>query len=495
MITLPEYDFLSPEIFKSENSSSEQILKSGSIDRIPDQFIVVDGTNKYEVFAVSYLNELFGLMMRNSVSDIHLESLESGHICRVRKDGDLHQYGRHLSDQEFNAVRKKIYSRSMIDDALAKQTAIDARGWLRYDAKLDLRISSTPTVLGFSIVIRLLDQSNSGRQLSSIEMSDAVRESTVDMINSAYGLILITGPTGSGKTSTLYSFLNEINSAKRKVFTVEDPVEYTINGVQHINVNKNISFPKALKSALRQDPDVILVGEIRDKETAKIAVEAAQTGHLVLSTLHTNSSIGAISRLIELGVDPSHINETLIAVSAQRLVRRCKDTRNVDLPNPFEKDWLKKNGYSNMVGKTFGRGYNKNNYKGRLPIIEFLVIDDEIREHISANNIAPIYDLARKQKNYEPLTEAALRLATEGKTSLEEVISISKSKTSSGVEGLLLGDRLLVLGYITEYQLAYAQSLQKSSTDLTRKKLSQIILDLNFCSLEQMNEVMDAPDA
>ncbi|NNH79207.1 type II/IV secretion system protein [Acinetobacter sp. ANC 5380] len=489
------YDFLSPNIFKKESFSSEEAIKRGLVDRIPDQFIVVDSTNKYEVFAVEYLNELFGLMMANSVSDIHLESLESGHICRVRKDGDLHKYGRLLSDQEFNFIRKKIYSRSLIDEALAKQMPIDARGWLKYDAKLDLRISSTPTVLGFTIVIRLLDQSNSGRQLSTVEMSSSVREATLDMINSAYGLILITGPTGSGKTSTLYSFLNEINSIKRKVFTVEDPVEYTINGVQHINVGKNITFAKALKSALRQDPDVILIGEIRDKETAKIAVEAAQTGHLVLSTLHTNSSIGAISRLMELGVDPSHINETLIAVSAQRLVRKCKDVRNVDTPTDQEKDWLKKNGYSNMVNKSFGRGYNKKNYSGRLPIIEFLVIDDEIRENISSGNISTIYNIARKQKQYEPLTEAALRLANEGKTSLEEVISITKSKTSYGTEGLLLGDRLLVLGYITEYQLAFAKSIQKSATGIHRKKLSQIILDLNYCSLEQMNEVMDAPDA
>ena len=492
---MSSYDFLSPEIFKNENISSDEAVKRGTIHRIPDQFIVVDDTNKYEKFAVAYLNELFGLMMKNSVSDIHLESLEAGHTCRVRKDGDLHQYGRLLSDQEFSAIRKKIYSRSMIDEALAKQTPIDARGWLRYGTKLDLRISSSPTVLGFTIVIRLLDQSNSGRQLSSIEMSSAVREATLDMINSAYGLILITGPTGSGKTSTLYSFLNEINSIKRKVFTVEDPVEYTINGVQHINVGKNITFAKALKSALRQDPDVILVGEIRDKETAKIAVEAAQTGHLVLSTLHTNSSIGAISRLMELGVDPSHINETLIAVSAQRLVRKCKDPRNVDVPTDQEKDWLKKNGYSEMTRKSFGRGYNKNNYSGRLPVIEFLTINDEIRENISAQNINAIYDIAKKQIQYEPLTEAALRLATEGKTSLEEVISISKSKTASGTDGLLLGDRLLVLGYLTEYQLNYAKSIQKDSNESPRKKLSQIILDLHYCSLEQMNEVMDAPDA
>lgn len=488
-------DFLNPNIFRDESLSDEEYLKRGVSDRIPDNFMATDETNKIEVFAVNYLNELFQKMRDNNVSDIHLESLEIGNICRVRKDGRLFKYGRLLSDAEFAYIRKKIYARASIDESFAKINAVDARAWLRFGTKLDLRISSIRTVAGYTIVIRLLDQSNSGRRLETIEMSDAVREATLDVIQSAHGLILITGPTGSGKTSTLYSYLNEINSPERKVFTVEDPVEYTIRGVQHINVDRNIPFARALKSALRQDPDIILVGEIRDKETAKIAIEAAQTGHLVLSTLHTNSAVGAISRLIELGIDPSHINETLLAVSAQRLVRKCKDFRNVDHPNNHELDWLRKNGYSSYVRKAFGRGYSVENYQGRLPIIELLLINDEIREYIATNDINPIYELARKQKQYETLTEAALNLAMQGRTSLEEVISISKSKSSSDMEGMLLGDRLMVLGYLTEYQLSYARGIQRSTNDVNRKKLSEILLELHFCSLEQINEVSDAPDA
>ncbi|MFX2257901.1 GspE/PulE family protein [Acinetobacter variabilis] len=488
-------DFLNPKIFQDETLSDEEYLKRGVSDRIPDNFMATDKTNKLEVFAVNYLNELFQVMRDAKVSDIHLESLEIGNICRVRHDGMLHKYGRLLSDNEFAWIRKKIYARAMIDESYAKSNAVDARAWLRFGTKLDLRISSIRTVAGYTIVIRLLDQSNSGRKLETIEMSDAVREATLDVIQSAHGLILITGPTGSGKTSTLYSYLNEINSPERKVFTVEDPVEYTIRGVQHINVDRNIPFARALKSALRQDPDIILVGEIRDKETAKIAIEAAQTGHLVLSTLHTNSAVGAISRLIELGIDPSHINETLLAISAQRLVRKCKDYRNVDHPNNHEADWLRKNGYSNYVSKAFGRGYSIENYQGRLPVIELLLINDEIREHISANDINPIYELARKQKQYAPLTEAALGLAMQGRTSLEEVISISKTKSSSDMEGMLLGDRLLILGYLTEFQLSYARGIQRSTSDVNRKKLSEILLELHYCSLEQINEVSDAPDA
>ncbi|EOZ8645347.1 GspE/PulE family protein [Acinetobacter baumannii] len=488
-------DFLNPDIFKGEQETTEEILKRGDADRIPDNFIYVDKTNKYEVFAVNYLNELFKTMMDKKVSDIHFESLDVGHICRVRQDGVLWQYGRLLSDKEFAQIKKQIYARANIEESYAKTFAVDARGWLKFNTRLDLRISTLPSVFGTTIVIRLLDQSNSGRRLASIEMTDATREATLDTINSAYGLFLITGPTGSGKTTTLYACLNETNDSTKKVFTVEDPVEYTIRGVQHINVDRNIPFARALKSALRQDPDIILVGEIRDKETAKIAIEAAQTGHLVLSTLHTNSSIGAISRLLELGIDSSHINETLIGVSAQRLVRRCKDPRNLDRPNTHEADWLRKNGYSNYVGKAFGRGYSKDNYKGRIPVIEFLKITDDIKECIATNDITSIYDLARQQVQYETLTEAALRLAMEGKTSLEEVISISKTKSASNLEGMLLGERLLTLGYITEYQLAYAQNIQRSTSEVGRKKLSEIILDLHYCSLEQMNEVADAPDA
>lgn len=488
-------DFLNPKIFQDETLSDEEYLKRGVSDRVPDNFMATDKTNKFEVFAVNYLNELFQVMRDAKVSDIHFESLEIGNICRVRKDGLLHKYGRLLSDNEFTWIRKKIYARAQIDESYAKSNAVDARAWLRFGTKLDLRISSIRTVAGYTIVIRLLDQSNSGRRLETIEMSDAVREATLDVIQSAHGLILITGPTGSGKTSTLYSYLNEINSPERKVFTVEDPVEYTIRGVQHINVDRNIPFARALKSALRQDPDIILVGEIRDKETAKIAIEAAQTGHLVLSTLHTNSAVGALSRLIELGIDPSHINETLLAVSAQRLIRKCKDFRNVDHPNTHEADWLRKNGYSNYARKAFGRGYSIENYQGRLPVIELLLINDEIREYISANDINPIYELARKQKQYQPLTEAALDLAMQGRTSLEEVISISKSKSSSDMEGMLLGDRLMVLGYLTEFQLSYARGILRSTSDVNRKKLSEILLDLHFCSLEQINEVSDAPDA
>lgn len=466
------------------------------IDRLPLTFIQSRSRDSNEKFAVDYLNELFKWAMQTKVSDIHFESLEQGNICRVRKDGTLRQYKNILTDIQFRLIQEKLYSRAMIEESYAKTHSVDSRGWLRYDdTRLDLRISSMPTTHGYSIVTRLLDQSNSGKSLDHIEMRQDVRDSINNVIRSAHGLILITGPTGSGKTTTLYSFLNELNTLGVKIFTIENPVEYTIPNVQHVNVDADITFHSALRSALRQDPDIILIGEIRDSETAKIAIEAAQTGHLVLSTLHTNSSVGAISRLMELGVDGSHINETLLAVSAQRLIRKCVDVRNLDVASNEEKQWLRNNGFSHLTNKPFGRGISKEHYSGRLPIIELMLMTDDIRANIAVGNIAEIYNDVKKQKQYETLTDAAVRLASEGKTSLEEAISISSASKTKNLDGLLLGERLLVMNYLTAYQLSYAQSIQRQSSDISRKKLADILIELHYCSMEQIMEVGDAPDA
>ncbi|MCK4083682.1 type II/IV secretion system protein [Acinetobacter radioresistens] len=481
---------------ESELLGSEQPTQDGlnSTDRIPSTFVMTRSKDASEKFAVDYLNELFKTSQENGISDVHFESLEVGNICRVRKDGKLRQYGSLLTDHQFSAIREKIYSRGQIEESYAKTYQVDARGWLRYGTRLDLRISSIPTTHGYSIVIRLLDQSNSGRRLADVEMAPAVRDAIFNSINSAHGLILITGPTGSGKTTTLYSYLNEINSPESKVFTIENPVEYSIHGVQHVNVDMNITMANALRTALRQDPDIILVGEIRDYETAKTAIEAAQTGHLVLSTLHTNSSVGALSRLMEMGIEASHINETLIAVSAQRLVRKCKSKRNTASPSDLEAEWLRRNNMSHLVNQHFGRGIDPKNYKGRLPIIEFLVMTDEIREKVSQNRIEDIYEIAKKQPQYETLTECAVRNALEGLTSLEEAMSISKASSLMNMDGMMLGERLVALKYLTQTQLEYARSEIEKTSAIKRVSLKDFLLEKHFCTIEQLAEVKDAPD-
>lgn len=486
-----------PSVFSGEPDNYENEIDYERDESTYPVFKAVRGkSDALEEMAVNFLNELFKLAMDNGVSDVHLESLDVGNVCRLRKDGVLHQWGRLLTANEFTAICKKIYSRANIDPNSAKTRSIDTRSWLKFGSKrLDLRISSVPTLFGVTIVFRLLDQSNSGRKITDIECTDAVLQSMLRTLTSANGIILLTGPTGSGKTSTLYAMLNHINNSGKKVFTIEDPVEYAVKGVQHVMISDEVTYASALKSALRQDPDIILLGEIRDRETAKAAISAAQTGHLVLSTLHTNDSISAFSRLIELGIDPTHINETVIAVSAQRLVRKCKETRNVDKPNDFDANWLRQNGYSHLTKKTFGRGYEASFYEGRIPVIEYLMMTDEIRECISTNSIHKVYDLAKKQAQFETLTDAALRLAESGLTSLEQVQSISRVRASNSMEGMLLADRLLALGYITEFQLQYAKEVVRSSSALDRKPLKQVLFDLHFCSLEQLNEVGDAPDA
>lgn len=483
-------------LFYNQRDNVDVVEIEGSYGRLPPRFIQSkEKTDKFEGFAVNFLNELFKVAMQEKVSDVHFESLEQGNICRIRKDNSLHLYGNILTDLQMSAIREKIYARAMIEESFAKGHAVDANGWLRYDHRLDLRISSIPTTHGYSIVIRLLDQSNSGRSIDTIDMSPSVRSAILENIQSAHGLILITGPTGSGKTSTLYSFLNELNGIDKKIITIENPPEYTVRNVQHVSVSNNISFNQALRAALRQDPDIILVGEIRDSETAKTAIEAAQTGHLVLSTLHTNSSVGALSRLMELGVDASHINETLIAVSAQRLVRKCKDVRNVEEATPEQKEWLRKSGFPDKANSFFGRGFSNEYYEGRIPVIEYLVMNDEIREQLSLGNVKGIYDLAEQQKQYETLDACVVRLAEEGKTSLEEAMSLSSSKSSASMEGMVLSECLIALGYITSYQLEYVQELLRSTPLIQRRSLSDTLVEMHFCSLEQIRECGDVPDA
>lgn len=325
-------------------------------------------------------------------------------------------------------------------------------------------------------------------------MSSSIKSALLEIIGSAHGLFVITGPTGSGKTTTLYSCLNELNTPQRKVFTIENPVEYTIENVQHVNVDRMVTFNSALKSCLRQDPDIILVGEIRDSETAKTAIQAAQTGHLVLTTLHTNSSVGAISRLIELGIDAGHLNETLLGVIAQRLVRRCVDARNVDEVSSDHKDWLRKNGFAHLTDKPFGRGESNELYSGRIPVLEMLVMNDDIRQALTLNKFEEIYDLAEKQPQYKTLSQAAVELALEGKTSLDQAISISGASTKVDMSGMLLGERLLMLNYLTEFQLDYAREIQRQAPEISRKPLAEILVEHHFCSIEQIKEVGDAPD-
>lgn len=455
--------------------------------------------------AVDFLNNCFAIALKEGVSDVHFEATDKEGTVRFRKGNGLNDDLGIMDRNLFDKVCKKIYSRANIDEADAKHKAVDARTYLDFsrakseksiepdaytDGRVDLRINSLPTVNGVSICCRLLDQKNAARDLDDIEMTQEVRDAIQEIINAPSGLVIITGPTGSGKTSTLYGMINRLNRPDKKIITVEDPVEYVIPHAQQVSVDRQNTFALALRAVLRQDPDILLVGEIRDYETAKIAVEAALTGHLVLSTLHTNNALASIDRLIDIGVDPVMLSQVLRGVVAQRLVMRLEDERNVDDASPEHVNWLRRNGFSHEADEAFGRSYVPSLYKGRVPVIEYVKIDADMREAISNKQLSLLPDLARSQIQYETLTEAAVRLAKEGKTSLEQVLSIADVKARSSMTGLKIGERLLRMSYITQFQLDLILDKQKAQPSETRMRLGELLVENNYCSQEQIDEAM-----
>lgn len=352
-------------------------------------------------------------------SDIHFEIYNKFCRIRFRIDGQLIERYKVEQEQYLELVNKvKIRSKLNITE---KRLPQDGRITTE---KFDLRISILPTLFGEKIVMRILGQDASNVDLKTLGFSENELEAYLEAARKPNGIILISGPTGSGKTTTLYSTLRLLNDSVRNIVTIEDPIEYTLVGINQVQLKEDIglTFAAALKSFLRQDPDVIMLGEIRDPETALMAIRASLTGHLVLSTIHTNSSIGTISRLIDMGVPSFLVAETLKLSLAQRLVRKlCKCKVGIDVePKDFPADFkipypistiFKKNG----CGECFHTGY-----KGRTAIYELLSTDNNVQKAIKDNNLEAV------QKNMSVITlqEKAFKLLAEGVTSLEEVYPI-----------------------------------------------------------------------
>ncbi|TQC96281.1 type II/IV secretion system protein [Moraxellaceae bacterium AER2_44_116] len=446
---------------------------------LPNLFI---STGRHDQSVVELLNTLFQDGAGAGVSDVHIEEEATGGVIRWRRRGKMESV-RKVSTDEFREINAKIRSRSNLPLSETK-TPLDGRTSLRFDGHgLDLRISIQPTIYGQSIVCRLLDQRNAGRNLRDIMMTPAVRASIDNIIREPSGLFLVTGPTGSGKTSTLYSILNELNTDDRKIQTIEDPVEYRLPLLQQVNVDQHNTFALALRAALRQDPDVILVGEIRDQETAKIAVQAAMTGHLVLSTLHTNDAPSSIGRLLNFGLDPAQLAISLRGIIAQRLVRRLRHSHIRRKPDASEVRWLQHHKMANYVDKTFGTEAEGNLYDGMVPIMELLMADNKVREAIAKSDERLISRLIRNQPQYETLTEASVRTASEGHTSLEEVRSIIGSATHHEKQSSL-GEMLIQLGHLTPYQLEQVTLLQQQSSI----ELEDVLLEYHFCAREAIDD-------
>jgi len=362
------------------------------------------------------------------VSDIHIEPFKDKVALRYRIDGILYQV-----PPPSRALHLAIVSRlkilSKLDIAEKRLPQDGAIAFKMNDRQVDIRISTIPTVWGEKVVMRILDKEAIKLELSGLGFMPKQLENIKRCLQKPYGLFFVTGPTGSGKSTTLYSALSEVIDPKKNVMTAEDPVEFKLDGINQVHVRPDIglSFATALRSFLRQDPDIIMVGEVRDLETAQICVRAALTGHFVLSTLHTNDAASAVTRLMDIGVESYLITPSLVCVLAQRLARRlCPNCKEAVEPNPdlFGGITFK----SDLIYKAVGcDDCNHIGYKGRLVLTETMVINDEIRELIAKHaTYGEIHDAARKN-GMDTLFEDGIKKVEKGLTSFDEVLSVTSS--------------------------------------------------------------------
>ena len=413
---------------EATSSSMEDLLgEFGEVDAVAvtDEDVTKQAS---QAPIIRFVDLVLQEVVKAKASDIHFEPFEHEFRIRLRIDGSLYEMApppKNLASAVIARVKVlsslNIAERRVPQDGRIK-TTISGR-------QIDLRVSTLPTQFGESVVLRILDKTVVNLSLEALSMQDDIKEGIRAMVGRPNGIFIVTGPTGSGKTTTLYSALKEVNTEDVKILTAEDPVEYEVEGIMQVPINHQVglTFAAALRSFLRQDPDTIMVGEIRDLETAQIAVQASLTGHVVLSTLHTNDAPGAVTRLIDMGLEPFLISASLEGVLAQRLLRRiCKTCRtpyepDKDVVNMLDVDALE------IANKKFyfGKGCpdcNRSGYKGRQGLFELMTINDQLRSLITQK--APTLVLKQKavESGMRPLREDGLRCIFDGHTSIEEVL-------------------------------------------------------------------------
>ncbi len=382
-----------------------------------------------EAPVVKLVNLIIAQAVKDKASDIHIEPEEEQARVRLRIDGMLHNLINFPRGLHLPVVRRiKVIAGLDIMDRKGPQ---DGHFTLRMvDKEVDVRISTFPVTYGDKVVMRLLDRSGNLLTLEKLGFSGELLRQFESAINKPFGIFLVTGPTGSGKTTTLYAALSKLNSSKKNIITLEDPREYFLKGINQGEVDAAIglTFASGLRAILRQDPDIIMIGEIRDAETVQIAIRSALTGHLVLSTLHTNDAVGTISRLIDMGVDPFLISASLIGVLAQRLVRGiCPNCKEQYAPSP---DIAEKLGLANSKNAFLFRGKGcmhckHTGYKGRVGIFEFLILDDNLKEMVTKNR--PVSEIKEyiRGKNFRTLQSDGFDKVRNGITTLDEVLRVT----------------------------------------------------------------------
>jgi general secretion pathway protein E/type IV pilus assembly protein PilB len=408
----------------------EKLTKS-LIQRVKEELGGGMGAIEAEDTAIDQLTKLvFKTAIAQGGSDIHVEPAQYNFSIRVRVDGVLREIFS-FTNEIYGAFISKIKLLSNLDIS-EKRKSQDGRFSMKIDKNLyDFRVSTTPTLLGESIVMRILDQQKILLKVEELGMNEENLEKFQKLITSPFGIVFVTGPTGSGKTTTLYAALNDIKSLENKVITVEDPVEYQIPLVQQIQTNPRVGygFAEALRTILRQDPDIVMIGEVRDTETLNAAIQASLTGHLVLATLHTNDAISSVTRMIQMGADPFLVSDSLVGVVAQRLVRKiCPYCKTQYKPSPellkrVEKYFSKDTIFYKGAGC---KQCDMTGYKGREMISEILTIDDEISEMINENRSKLEILHKAVAKGHKTLADDAINKVKLGITTLEEMLRIVK---------------------------------------------------------------------
>lgn len=434
LIDAKSFDGILAEAYSSANAAAvvddvrDDIDISDLMQNLQKTEDLLESENDAPVIKI--INAFLTQAVKEDASDVHLDAYEKFSVVRFRRDGVLHKVTE-INPGLHAALVSRIKIMAQLDIA-EKRLPQDGRIALRLAGReVDLRVSTIPTGHGERVVMRLLDKNKERLQLETLGMASDTLKHIDYLINRPHGIFLVTGPTGSGKSTTLYAALARVDSNSLNIMTVEDPVEYDIAGISQTQVNAKIdmTFARALRAILRQDPDVVMIGEIRDLETAEIAVQSSLTGHLVLATLHTNSAAASITRLMDMGVESFLLSSSLIGILAQRLIRllcpRCRTVNNAvsdevrtQLELPLDA----------VIYKAVGCEHCSNTgYKGRTGIHELLIIDDQIQRMIHGDVAeADIEQYAINNLNMRTLRMDASRWLLEGMTSIEEVLSITK---------------------------------------------------------------------
>ena len=404
----------------------------------------IDEADSEEVTVVKLVNSMFEDAVQVGASDIHIEPDDKVLRLRQRVDGVLHEtILNEVNIASALVLRLKLMAHLDISEKRLPQDGrfnIKVRG-----QSIDIRMSTLPTQYGESVVMRLLNQSSGLRPLEESGFPPELLARLRRQLSRPHGMILVTGPTGSGKTTTLYGALSELNEPGKKIITAEDPVEYRLPRITQVQINSKIdlTFSRVLRTFLRQDPDIILIGEMRDQETVEIGLRAALTGHLVLSTLHTNDAVDSALRMIDMGAPGYLVASAVRAVVAQRLVRRvCPDCKTQDHLDESRKQWLAGR-FPNQVGVTFHKGAgcqncNLTGYRGRIGVFEMLELEHEMMDKLRANDAVGFAQAARRSENYKPLLASAMELALQGAVSLDEVMTLGEGDASGKTDPIFM---------------------------------------------------------